>query len=174
MEILKSRRPSPAMVVAIVALIVALAGTAYAAQHINGGAIKKQTIGAGKLKHKTLTGYQINLNKLGVVPGAKRATHTYWAVVNNPAGAGNATLARSSDSSIAAAEGGGAVTVSFPVNISGCADVADRNNAGTTVPSSGYAQTNTSAANAGAIEVHTRDKAGANEDADFHLIVVCP
>ena len=25
-----------------------------------------------------------------------------------------------------------------------------------------------------AIEVHTREKAGANEDADFHLIVVCP
>ena len=92
-----SRRPSPAMVVAVIALVVALAGTAYAAQTINGGAIKKQTIGAGKLKHKTLTGYQINTNKLGVVPSAKRAAHTYWAVVNNPSGAGNATLARASD-----------------------------------------------------------------------------
>jgi hypothetical protein len=161
------------MVVAIVALIVALAGTAYAAQTINGGAIKKQTIGAGKLKHKTLTGYQINTNKLGVVPSAKRATHTYWAVVNNPAGAGNAVLARASDA-ITATEAGGAVTVTFPANISGCANVAGRNNAGTTVPNSGYAQTNTSAANANAVEVHTRDKAGANEDADFHLIVVCP
>ena len=74
------------MVVAMIALIVALAGTAYAAQTINGGAIKKQTIGGGKLKQKTLTGFQINTNKLGVVPSAKRATHTYWAVVNNPAG----------------------------------------------------------------------------------------
>ena len=58
------------MVVAIIALIVALAGTAYAAQTINGGAIKKQTIGGGKLKKKTLTGFQINTNKLGVVPRA--------------------------------------------------------------------------------------------------------
>ncbi len=174
MSTLKKRSPSPAMVVATIALAVALAGTAYAAQTINGGAIKKQTIGAGKLKHKTLTGYQINTNKLGVVPSAQRAAHTYWAVVNNPASPGNATLARASDAGISATEGGGAVSVVFPANVTGCADVAGRNNAGTTVPNAGYAQTNTSAANPNAIEVHTRDKAGANEDADFHLIVVCP
>jgi hypothetical protein len=174
MRTLKSRRPSPAMIVALVALVVAMAGTAYAAQTINGGAIKKQTIGGGKLKQKTLTGFQINTNKLGVVPAAQRAAHTYWAVVNNPTGPGNAVLARASDSGITATEAGGAVTVTFPVNVSGCANVAGRNNAGTSVPGAGYAQTNTSAANANAIEVHTRDEKGANADADFHLIVVCP
>ena len=177
MSTLKERRPSAAMVVAVTALVVALAGTAYAAQTINGGAIKKQTIGAGKLKHKTLTGYQINTAKLGVVPSAQqaqRASHTYWAVVNNPGGAGNATLARASDAGITATESGGAVSVVFPVNVSACADVAGRNNAGTTVPGAGTAQTNASAANANAIEVHTRDKKGASTDADFHLIVICP
>jgi hypothetical protein len=174
MNILKSRRPSPAMVVAVIALVAALAGTAYAAQSINGGAIKKQTIGGGKLKHKTLTGYQINTNKLGVVPAAKRATDTYWAVVSNPSGPANATLARASDSGITATETGGAVTVVFPVNVSGCADVAGRNNAGTDVPGAGYAQTNSGPANGNDIEVHTRNEKGANEDADFHLIVVCP
>jgi hypothetical protein len=162
------------MIVALVALAVALGGTAYAAQHINGGAIMKQTIGGGKLKKKTLTGFQINTNKLGVVPGAQRSTHTYWAVVNNPSGAGNAGLARASDAGITAAEGNGAVLVQMPQNITGCADVAGRNNAGTTVPSPGYAQTNTSPANAGAIEVRTKNDKGAPEDADFHLIVVCP
>ena len=174
MNWLKQRNPSPAMVVAVVALVVALAGTAYAAGRINGNSIEKQSIGAGKIKHKTLTGYQINTNKLGVVPSAQRASHTYWAVVNNPTGAGNATLARASDSGITATESGGAVNVVFPINISGCANVAGRNNAGTTVPGAGTAQTNTSAANANAIEVHTRNEKGANEDADFHLIVVCP
>lgn len=174
MSRLWKRRPSPAMVVAVIALIVALAGTAYAAGKINGNAIEKQTIGGGKLKKKTLTGFQVNTNKLGTVPFAKVATHTFWAVVNNPANPGNAALARASGPGITAAEGGGAVTVTFPFNVSGCADVAQRNNAGTTVPQSGYAQTNTSPANPNAIEVHTRDKAGANEDADFHLIVVCP
>jgi hypothetical protein len=170
----RGRGPSPAMVVAVIALVVALAGTAYAAQTINGGAIKKQTIGGGKLKKKTLTGFQINTNKLGTVPSANRAAHTYWAVVNNPAGAGNASLARASDQGVIAAEGGGAVAVTFPVNVSGCAKVAGRDNAGTTVPSPGYAQTNITVANPNAVEVHTRDAKGDNEDGDFHLIVVCP
>ena len=76
MNTLKKQSPSPSMVVAVVALVVALAGAAYAAQTINGGAIKKQTIGAGKLEHKTLTGYQINTAKLGVVPSAQRAPRT--------------------------------------------------------------------------------------------------
>lgn len=171
---IKGRRPSPAMVIAVLALVVSLVGTAYAAQTINGGSIKKQTIGGGKLKHKTLTGFQINTNKLGVVPAALRASHTYWAVVDNPASPGNAALSRASDAGITATEGGGAVTVTFPQNVTGCADVAGRNNAGTSVPNPGYAQTNNSAANPNAIEVRTRDKDGANEDADFHLIVVCP
>jgi hypothetical protein len=174
MSKLKGQRPSPAMIVAVIALVVALGGTAIAAQSINGGAIKKQTIGGGKLKQKTLTGFQINTNKLGTVPSARRASHTYWAVVNNPASPGNAALARASDEGISAAEGGGAVTVTFPVNISGCADVAGRNNAGTTPPGAGFAQTNTSPANANAVEVRTRDAKGDPEDADFHLIVVCP
>lgn len=174
MDALKQRLPSPAMIVALVALVVALAGTAYAAQTINGGAIKKQTIGGGKLKQKTLTGFQINTNKLGIVPIARRAAHTYWAVVNNPSGAGNAALARASDAGVTATEGGGAVTVTFPANVSGCANVAGRDNAGTSVPGAGYAQTNTSPANANAIEVRTRDEKGLDADADFHLIVVCP
>jgi hypothetical protein len=162
------------MAVAVIALVAALAGTAYAAQKINGNLIEKQTIGAGKLKKKTLTGFQINTNKLGTVPFAKVSTHTFWAVVNNPASPGNAVLARASGPDITATEGGGAVTVTFPFNVTGCADIAARNNAGTTVPQAGYAQTNTSAANPNAIEVRTKDKAGNNEDADFHLIVICP
>src|SRR5260221_11860629 len=102
MSTFKERLPSPSMVVAVIALVIALAGTAYAAQTINGGAIKKQTIGAGKLKHKTLTGYQINTDKLGVGPSAKRAADTYWAVVNNPGSPGHATLAPARDAGIPA------------------------------------------------------------------------
>ncbi|HYP55076.1 MAG TPA: hypothetical protein VEQ41_02075, partial [Solirubrobacterales bacterium] len=137
-------------------------------------AIKKQTIGGGKLKKDTLTGFQINNNKLGVVPSARRATHTYWAVVNNPAAPGNATLVRASAPGISAAEGGGAVAVTFPQTIAACANVASRNNAGTTPPGAGFAQTNTAAASPAAIEVRTRDAKGDPEDADFHLVVICP
>jgi hypothetical protein len=168
-------RPSPAMIVALVALVAALGGTAYAAGQINGNSIQKQSIGGGKLKQHTLTGYQINVNKIGEVPLAKRTTHTFWAVVHNPGGKGNATLTRSSDNgAISATEAGGAVIVVFPINISDCANVAGRNNDGTSPPDAGYAQTNISPANPNALEVHTKDKSGANEDSDFNLIVVCP
>jgi hypothetical protein len=175
LQTLRPRRPSPAMIVALVALVAALGGTAYAAGQINGNSIQKQSIGGGKLKKQTLTGYQINVEKLGEVPLAKRTTHTFWAVVHNPAGQGNATLSRSSDSgAITAVEGGGAVNVIFPINVSDCANVAGRNNDGTSPPVAGYAQTNISPANPNAVEVHTKDKSGTNEDSDFQLIVICP
>lgn len=112
---------------------------------------------------------------IGEVPLAKRTTHTFWAVVHNPAGKGNATLSRTSDNGvISATEAGGAVIVVFPINVSDCADVAGRNNDGVSPPVAGYAQTNISPANPNAIEVHTKDKSGADEDSDFQLIVVCP
>jgi hypothetical protein len=75
---------------------------------------------------------------------------------------------------ITATEAGGAVTVIFPITVADCADVAGRNNDGTSPPVSGYAQTNVSPADQNAIEVHTKDKDGNNEDSDFQLIVVCP
>lgn len=170
----KGRLPSPALIVAIAALIVALAGTAYAAQTINGGAIMKQSIGGGKLKRNTLTGYQIKINKIGVVPAAKRAAHTYWAVVSNPSGPRNATLVRASDEGIAVAEGGGAVVVTFPQNVTVCANLAAANSSGTPIPPAGTAQANYAVGNPSGVEVHTRNGKGDNEDADFHLLVVCP
>jgi len=174
MRKLRRRRPSPAMIVALVALVVALGGTSYAAGRINGNSIRRQSIGGGKLEPKTLTDYQINLAKLAEVPPAERTTHTFWAVVHSPAGPDDATLARASDAGvITATEAGGAVDMIFPIDVSDCADVADRNNDGTLPPVAGYAQTNGSPANLDAIEVHTKDK-GDNEDSDFSLIVVCP
>jgi hypothetical protein len=88
-------RPSPALVVSLIALFVALGGTGYAAVKINGknlksksvsgaklknktitGAkIKNRTITAGKVKSNTLTGTQIDEAKLGTVPSAVNATN---------------------------------------------------------------------------------------------------
>ena len=50
MRRLMSKRPSAAMVVAMIALVVALGGTAYAASTINGALIQRGTITAGKVK----------------------------------------------------------------------------------------------------------------------------
>jgi len=54
-----SRRPSPAMIVAVIALFAALGGTGYAASQISGKNIKNRSIAAKKLKKHTLTTTEI-------------------------------------------------------------------------------------------------------------------
>lgn len=95
MRMPRAGRPSPALVISIIALVAALGGTAVAASRINGnqllpksvgggklkqftggleftgGLVKKQSIGAGKIKKDILGGYQIDEDRLGPVPAAK-------------------------------------------------------------------------------------------------------
>jgi hypothetical protein len=66
-------RPSPAFIVACVALIVAMGGTAYATVTINGSSIASRTIAGTKMKWNTLTGSEINESHLGTVPHAANA-----------------------------------------------------------------------------------------------------
>jgi hypothetical protein len=85
MKHLHLQRPSPALVISVLALFVALGGTVYAASKINGKTIKVGSIPGNRLKKHSLTGKQINLSKLGTVPAATNAT--------NAANATNATNA---------------------------------------------------------------------------------
>lgn len=81
----KSRRPSPALVIAMIALFVALGGTGYAASQLNGKSLKNNSVPGKKLKNKTvtgakvkpntLTGAQINEASLGTVPSASSAAN---------------------------------------------------------------------------------------------------
>jgi hypothetical protein len=70
--------PSPAMVVACVALIVALGGTSYAALRLPANSVgtaqlKKAAVTGVKVKRNTLTGVQIDERKLGPAPLALRS-----------------------------------------------------------------------------------------------------
>jgi hypothetical protein len=80
-------RPSPAMVVAVVALIAALSGTAYAAlgknsvgsrqlkaKAVTAGKIANNAVTSAKVAKGSLTGVDINVNALGTVPTAASAT----------------------------------------------------------------------------------------------------
>ena len=67
-----SPRPSPAMVVAVAALFVALGGTGYAAVKLNGKNLKNRTVAAKKVKRNTLTGAEIRESTLGAVPNSAR------------------------------------------------------------------------------------------------------
>lgn len=78
------KRPSPAMIVAMVALFVALGGSAYAAKKIGSkeikanaittGKIKKNAITTSKIKKEAVTGAKIKESSLGAVPNATHAT----------------------------------------------------------------------------------------------------
>lgn len=75
------RKPSPSMVVALIALVISLGGTAMAAGLVNGDSlIKKRSLSGNRLRNHTLTGTQIDLNRLGKVPNAAHADAATTAV----------------------------------------------------------------------------------------------
>src|ERR671937_362776 len=90
---LRPRLPSPAMVVAIIALVVALGGSAYAARVVitkpgqlgknvvTAKQIKKNAITGAKVKDDSLTGADINEGTLGAVPNATHAANADHAGV---------------------------------------------------------------------------------------------
>lgn len=88
------RRPSPSMVVALVALFFAMSGTAVAATHLVSGdsLIKKSTLSGNRLRKHTVTGTQINLSKLGKVPSAVHADNATSANTAAPSGAAGGDL----------------------------------------------------------------------------------
>jgi hypothetical protein len=65
---LRYSRPSPALVISVLALFVALGGVGYAAATINGADIKNKSIAGKKLKNKAITGAKI---KGSAVTGSK-------------------------------------------------------------------------------------------------------
>jgi hypothetical protein len=71
------RRPSAAMAVSIIALVVAASGTAVAASHLVNGdnLIRKRSLSGDRLRNHAITGQQIRLGTLGQVPNAKNAAN---------------------------------------------------------------------------------------------------
>ena len=66
-------RPSPAMGVALIALAVALGGSAYAVSSIDGRSLVNRSVPAVKVKRNALGGTEINEARLGRVPRAASA-----------------------------------------------------------------------------------------------------
>ena len=128
MQRLTARLPSPAMVVACIALAVALGGTSYAAIRLPANSVGTQQLKRGaitgvKVKANTLTGTQINESRLGTVPTAARAT-TAESATSAPVArldfrqsapmaiptSGHASASVSCDSGLVAVGGGGKVS----------------------------------------------------------------
>ncbi len=170
--------PSPAMVVALVALVMAMGGSAYALV-ITGKSIKNGTVTGKDIKERSLTGNDtkrdslgggsIKESTLGAVPqsllshGAAR-----FAVVN---GGGQIVRGRSAQAARTAA---GRYQVIFDSDIRGCAYFATIADASAAAPpQNSHISVSSLATNVNGVAVRTENGGGVEQDRPFHLVVFC-
>jgi hypothetical protein len=171
--------PSPSMVVAVVALFVALGGSAYALV-ITGRSIRNGTVEGSDIKNRALASRDIKPNsvggvailesRLGPVPAAQQADGpTRFAVVS---GAG--VLARGRNVASVTRTGEGRYQVIFNRDVRGCAYLATIGDAGAAGPPNGAEITTTSlASNVNGVAIRTENSGGSPTDRPFHLVVAC-
>ncbi|MGI9556958.1 MAG: hypothetical protein ACR2N5_03350 [Solirubrobacterales bacterium] len=188
MSRLKSRRPSASMIVAVIALVAAMAGGAYAqgnlpansvgskqlkkkavkTNNLNGkavtsGKIKSKSIGSGKVKSEA-----IKTNKIApqAVTNSTLAHPVYWAYVTSGGG-----LDKANGATNAAVIGTGHREVSFETDVSGCIYLATP-----TYQSAGREiAANLDPADSTKVQVRIRTSSGTttNSNSSFNLGVYC-
>jgi hypothetical protein len=178
------RAPSPAMVVACVALFVSLGGVSYAVATIGSDDIINGSIRNRDFKDGTLRGNEakpdgfgpnaikeqsLDASKLKQVPSAVLADGvTRQAVVST---VGAAVRGRGLASS--AQTGTGQYQVIFDRDVRQCAYVATLGDESASGPGTGQISVTSAASNVNGVRVVTRTSDGALQDRSFHLIVSC-
>jgi hypothetical protein len=172
--------PSPAMVVAVVALVMSLGGSAYALV-ITGKSIRNGSVTAKDIRNRSLTGTDLRRNKigggsvkessLGIVPSAVFAHGSArYAVVN-----ANGQVVRGRDISSVARTGDGRYQVIFNADIRNCAyfaTIGDPSAAGP--PQNSQVSVSSLASNVNGVAVRTENgNNSAEANRPFHLIVMC-
>jgi hypothetical protein len=175
------RAPSPAMVVALIALFVSLGGSAYAVATIGSDDIINGSIRNRDFKDGTLRGQEakrdgfgggaIKESTLGQVPlagAALVADGLRHAVISNVGG-----TVRGRGVASSAQTGDGQYQVVFDRDVRNCvysATLGDESAAGA---GNGQISVTSAAANVNGVRVVTRNSNGVNENRSFHLIVSC-
>jgi hypothetical protein len=178
------RAPSPAMVVAMIALFVSLGGSAYAVATIGSDDIINGSIRNRDFKDGTLRGQEakregfgggaikessLDATKIKQVPSSVIADGvTRHAVISNV----GATV-RSRGTTSSSQTGTGDYQVIFDRDVRGCvysATLGDESAAG---PGNGQISVTSVATNVNGVRVRTRDSAGELANRSFHLIVSC-
>jgi uncharacterized low-complexity protein len=195
----KRKMPSPATVIAVIALIVALSGSAFAAlklkrnsvgpkqlknnavieKKIADGAVTEKKLGAGAVTEGKLANGSVGHDKL------KSDEQTMWALVN--AGTTGSIVAQSGGVSIASGSGGGEYFVKFPAQVAGRGVIATVQTpqtsgeiqvgvCGATAPVAGVEQifcntTSPSDNNPSVVRVDTSTSAGGLGARHFYIVV---
>jgi hypothetical protein len=173
--------PSPAMVVAVIALILSLTGSTYAALVITGKSIKNGSVTGKDIRNRSLSGTDVRRDgiggnsikeaTLGPVPSAYLAGGSgRFAVVS---GAGQAVRGR--DISSVARTSEGRYQVIFNGNVRSCAYFATIGDTSASAPPS-HSEISVSSlgSNVNGVAVRTENGGNGNAlDRPFHLIVMC-
>jgi hypothetical protein len=171
--------PSPAMVVALTALVMSLGGSAYALV-VTGKTIRNNTVTGFDVRQRSLTGNDVRRDKigggsvkestLGVVPSSLLAHGgARFAVVG-----GGGQLVRGRDISSVARIAAGRYQVIFNADVRGCgyyATIGDPSAAGP--PQNSQASVASLASNVNGVAIRTENNNGVEVDRGFHLIVFC-
>jgi hypothetical protein len=183
-------RPSPALVVACIALFVAFGGVAYAAATIGsnqiidgsirnrdfkdgtlrGNEAKRNGFGGGAIKESTLDASQLDESDIGKVKNAGVADGlTRHAVITS-----TGTISRGRGTSSATRSGEGQYQVVFDADVKACTYFATLGDPADGAPPAGEVAVSSLAGNANGVLVVTRDSTGAAmADRPFHLTVSC-
>jgi hypothetical protein len=172
--------PSPAMVVAVIALVMSLSGGAYALV-ITGKSIKNGSITNKDVRNRTLTGNDMRKDSvgggaideatLGPVPSAFLAAGaSRFAVVN----AGGQAV-RGRDVSSAARTSEGRYQVIFNGDVRNCAYYATvGDESASAPPQNGQISVSSLGSNVNGVAVRTENGTNGTElDRPFHLLVMC-
>jgi hypothetical protein len=173
--------PSPAMVVAVVALIVSLSGSAYAAFVITGKNIKNGTVTTRDIRNHSLSGRDmrrdgigggsIKESSLGPVPTSFLTGGSgQFAVVS---AGGQAVRGRNISSVARTSEG--RYQVIFNGNVRNCGYYATIGDvSASTPPSHSEISVGSLGSNVNGVAVRTQNGGNGNQlDRPFHLIVMC-
>jgi hypothetical protein len=170
--------PSPAMVVALVALFIAMGGSAYALV-ITGKSIRNGTVTGKDLKNRSVTGNDMNENSVG---GGAIKESTLTTVPESLLAHGGARFAVVDSGGLlvrgrnaqAARTGPGRYQVIFNADIRGCAYFATVGDASAAVPpQNSQISVSSLASNVNGVAVRTENANGAEVDRPFHVIVFC-
>jgi hypothetical protein len=170
--------PSPAMVVALVALFMALGGSAYAFV-ITGASIRNGSVTGKDIRNRSLTGSDFARNRvggkaikessLGTVPSASVADGFPRFAVVTAAGVG----ARSRGATSITRTSAGRYQVIFDRDVRNCAYFATIGDTGAAGVTSGEIATHALNTNVNGVVVATDNDKGSAADRPFHLIVPC-
>ncbi len=160
--------PSPAMVIACIALFVAMGGSAAALATgvIDGREVRNYSLTGKDIKKDGIGGVTVKEDRLGTVPSSESLSHS--AVVTS---AGQFVRGRGVTSAVRV--GAGRYQVAFNRNIQACVNVASVSDPSAAGPPAGEATTAFLATNGNVIQVRTSQSNGQAENRGFSLIVSC-